>query len=607
MSGVAGPVDEPVVTVVVIVYNDAARLPTAIRSVLDQSLRGVEIVVVDDASTDGSARVARRIAARHPDRVRVIELERNSGGCSTPRNTGIENALGAYVMFLDSDDTIERHACALLYARARETGADFVSGRCVRVQVDDSGSESQWCPKLFEEPGVYDAVRDDPDLLNDTLSTNKMYRRDFLDRVSLRFAEGVHYEDLLFSAQAYLEAGRIATIPDRVYNWTIVRRNTKKSITGRRAELQNFIDRVEVHRRVDQFLLSRGAWDLKAHKDAKFINHDLQLYVSDLRLRGAEYRREFLAVAQRYLAELDPSAFEECKPVHGIMAYLLLVGDTERAIVASDFAGRKGRRGRLLTDLVREDGRVYWCGEYLDTDLGRAQLDVTDLGLHHVPLEEIELGNELRLMALTDGRVHLAGEVVNPLGRIGERGLTGALELFDMRHRHRNVRIPVDVCHGPKRIAWSIDADVTGLVRPFGIIDPSWGLRLWLDSGDQRIATRVTADRQYAGAELPARPRIGRGVGDHFETRLTEGGLLGLRVVARGMVSRTTTGVGRRVVGTRTGRRLFTGIVAAERRLMALLRPSRGGTPPTPRAERSAPDVPARAEPHGAATSTVRL
>lgn len=148
-------------------------------------------------------------------------------------------------------------------------------------------------------------------------------------------------------------------------------------------------------------LLERGDTDLRLHKDVTFVDHDLQLYVSDLRTRGAEYRRRVLAVAGTYLAELDPAAFEECKPLHGIMAFFLLRGDAGSAIGASDFAGRKGRRGRLLTDLVERDGRVYWCADQLDTELGRAQLDVTELGLTDVSLAEVELGNEVRFMAVT--------------------------------------------------------------------------------------------------------------------------------------------------------------------------------------------------------------
>lgn len=74
----------PDVSVIVIVYNDADRLPAAVRSVLAQTLHAVEVVIVDDHSTDGSHETARRLAAADPDRVRVCRLPANSGGCSAP-------------------------------------------------------------------------------------------------------------------------------------------------------------------------------------------------------------------------------------------------------------------------------------------------------------------------------------------------------------------------------------------------------------------------------------------------------------------------------------------------------------------------------------------
>ncbi|MYR61075.1 glycosyltransferase, partial [Streptomyces sp. SID625] len=108
MSSVA---PEPDVSVVVIVYNDEERLSTAVGSVLEQTLRNVEVIIADDCSTDGSFAVAQALAAAHPGKVRAIRLPENSGGCGEPRNQGVKAARGRYVMFLDSDDTLERNAC----------------------------------------------------------------------------------------------------------------------------------------------------------------------------------------------------------------------------------------------------------------------------------------------------------------------------------------------------------------------------------------------------------------------------------------------------------------------------------------------------------------
>ena len=115
---VPGPPPAPDVSVVVIGYNDRANLPNAVRSVLDQTLRNLEVIVVDDCSTDGSGEVAEELAREDP-RITVVRLPENSGGCSRPRNAGLDLARAPFVMFLDSDDVYERHALQEPAARGR--------------------------------------------------------------------------------------------------------------------------------------------------------------------------------------------------------------------------------------------------------------------------------------------------------------------------------------------------------------------------------------------------------------------------------------------------------------------------------------------------------
>src|SRR5690349_19049417 len=100
----------PAVSVVVICFNDARHLATAVRSATAQTLRELEILVVDDGSDDETPAVAAGLAAADA-RVRYHRLDTNSGGCSRPRNVGMSLATGDYVTFLDSDDVLPRPAC----------------------------------------------------------------------------------------------------------------------------------------------------------------------------------------------------------------------------------------------------------------------------------------------------------------------------------------------------------------------------------------------------------------------------------------------------------------------------------------------------------------
>ncbi|MFE9686158.1 CDP-glycerol glycerophosphotransferase family protein [Streptomyces sp. NPDC006285] len=527
----------PAVSVVVIVYNDEARLATAVESVLGQTLRSVEVVIVDDRSTDGSYDVAQGLAARHPGRVSAHRLDENSGGCGAPRNHGIRQARGTYVLFLDSDDVLERNACRNMLEAAETTGADLVSGLCVRVHVDSRvRKEVKWYPWLYTRTRTLDSVSELPDLLVfDTLSTNKCYRREFLIEQGLEFPVGIHYEDLLFSAQAYAAARRITLIPNRVYDWNVVDRAATKSISNRRAEIANFAHRMEIHRRVDRLLADRGLAELKFCKDVKFLKHDLVLHLRDLPFRDASYREEFAGIARAYLESIDRAAFDEVEPIHAICAYLLRESDWDNLLPAVDTLTN---RDKISAPLVERDGRVYWCAQHLDGALGRQVLDVTALGHHLKTVDRMFLRNVLTRYEEDAGTVRLAGRIVNPLGVVppGAR-LTGELEFAARRKgvRFQTFRFPVRTLrHEGESIAWETSAGLARGLRPLGVVDAVWDVRLRLYVDGVRTTTRITAcEPGLAVGRTPVRPRLTRLVADRIAPEVSARGHLSFRVLTR--------------------------------------------------------------------------
>ncbi|CAM5438458.1 hypothetical protein SAVIM338S_02597 [Streptomyces avidinii] len=540
----------PDVSVVVIVYNDAERLPTAVQSVLDQTLHGVEVVIVDDCSKDRSFAVAQELEAAHPGRVRAFRLPENSGGCGAPRNHGIKQATGAYLMFLDSDDVLERNACRNMLDAAERTGSDLVSGMCVRVHLDNRwGKTTEWYPWIYSRTRTLESITEYPDLLvYDTLSTNKCYRRAFLLEQGLEFPVGIHYEDLLFSAQAYVAASRITLIPNHVYFWNVIEKAAAKSISNRRHEIENFVHRMEIHRRVDELLATKGHAEIKSAKDAKFLKHDLVLHLRDLPLLGDAYRQEFARLANGYLAGIDPAAYDNVTNLQAICAYLLGKEDWDNLLPAADAMTNKGR---LTSPLAERDGRIYWCARHIDDPAdteARRILDVTDQGFRTAPLGSLALGNRLTSYA-DDGRgtVTLAGSIVNPLGRIQpETELKATLEFRARRQIGvRSFSFPVaTVRHAGDTIEWNATADIARTVRPFGIIDAVWDVTLKLTAGRDRLTTRVSVggvDLEKA-ARLRVRPRLTRLVSDRFEPEVTKKGNLSYVLTAEGAAAvRTQT------------------------------------------------------------------
>ncbi len=513
---VPGP---PEVTVVVIGYNDRANLPRAIGSVLDQTLRHVEVIVVDDASTDGSADVAEAIAENDP-RVRVVRLPENSGGCSRPRNTGLDQARAPYVMFLDSDDRYERHACKNLLLTAERTGADVVAGQVVRV-YDTKRKETRWIRRLYARRAVYRGIRENPEMFFDPLSTNKLYRRDFLDGHRIRFPEGVHYEDSLFSTKVYVHAGVIAVVPNVVYYWHVVQEEGEElSITQRRDEIGNFRDRIAVHRMMDDFLRESGSADLKMYKDFKFVRHDLKLYLSDLPHRDDAYQGEFMKMAADYLSTVSDEALAMCYPVERVCVFMIRRLDVAQTLKAVDYL----KFGFKLSTMLHErDGRVYWTDAYLDTPEGRATLDVTDMGLHRLPFARLPLQNEIVAVEPRRGGLRIEGTVLNQLGRIPpDADLALWVSTANRGESERRRTRVIDARHEGDRIHYRVDLELAHVIGPLDQAVPVWDIRLEVQWQGKTARAPFSIDPTLVnGLRLPYRGRLrrlGRGAVEPYVT-----------------------------------------------------------------------------------------
>jgi CDP-glycerol glycerophosphotransferase len=470
----------PDVAVVLIGYNDAERLPTAVASVLDQTLSNLELIIVDDASTDTMGEVAQQLAAQSP-KISYVRLDTNSGGCSRPRNVGIEHVTAPHVMFLDSDDVLERHACKNLLLAVERTGADFASGRCVRVDMD-SNVERPWLRRLYDEGHVWEGIRENPDLMSDTLCTNKLYRISFLNEHGIRFPEGLHYEDLAFTAEAYCSAKRIAIIPELVYRWQIYTSHTQVSIHRQRDNIRNFRDRLAIHRLIDDFLQREGLDEMKAMTDNRFLRVELRMYAADLADRAPAYQERWIRLTNDYLRGIDEDRILNQGRTVRLTTYLIRHGDLALSIEAAKlWAYRK-----VTVPLVERDGRVYFSDRYLDDPHGRQALDVTWLHAHDASFGELPLYATVAEVHPSGSTITLRGSILNQLGRVPyDDGLTATLRMRRSQMRPgQAIHVPVTIS-GPDGdwLHWEATVDVSALPRGRHP-RPSWfaNLRLmWKD------------------------------------------------------------------------------------------------------------------------------
>ncbi|MET9829696.1 glycosyltransferase family 2 protein [Streptomyces sp. NPDC006385] len=380
------------VTVTVIVYNDAERLPRAVESVRRQTHANIEIIISDDHSTDETPRVASELASQDP-RVQHLRLPENSGGCSAPRNRALEIARAPYVMFLDSDDELTKDAVELLLAAHREREIDFAMGAVVRVR-EDSGRRTKWMPHLVAERRTVLGIESEPRLLFEHLSTSKMYARAFLDRHDLRFPEGIHYEDQLFTAQAYCLAKEFTIIPEPVYRWHIApyADTEAASISNQRHKLDNVRDRVHVQRLIDDFLVESGHGALREDKDYKFLKHDFRMYAGDLPYREDDWLASFADIMIPYLETLSPAAYARLPRTERVVLQLVRERRFPEARVAARGLGRAVAPRQVTPDT---DGHTYWGDGIPATDWARRELELSDLELDTRPFRSAQFRHEI--------------------------------------------------------------------------------------------------------------------------------------------------------------------------------------------------------------------
>jgi glycosyltransferase involved in cell wall biosynthesis len=221
---------------VVPAYDVAAYLPACLDSLLAQTHRNLDVVVVDDGSPDESGAIADEYAARDP-RVQVVHIDnRGLGGA---RNEGLRHARGDLIGFADSDDVVPPGACAALVAQLRRTGADMVTGDVARLERGEV-KRIRWMKRLHQDRSAV-VIEQQPELLGDVFAWNKLFRRDFWEAAGLSWPERIRYEDQPAMTEAYVKARRIGVVPDVVYHWRV--REDGTSITQQRASVSDLEDR----------------------------------------------------------------------------------------------------------------------------------------------------------------------------------------------------------------------------------------------------------------------------------------------------------------------------------------------------------------------------
>lgn len=287
---------EGLLSVIVTAYNIEAYIERGVRSVCGQTYRNLEIIVVDDGSTDQTGEICDRLAQNDP---RVLVIHKENEGPAQARNVGTARAHGNYIGYVDGDDWIDADMYERMLSALVDQKADLAVCRYRQVACDHTIDGSRERAVLFEEQEaltVYVEEREEFQIQN--AAWNKLYRREILEAVS--FPAGKWYEDIMFATQALARAKRCIYLDTALYNYIIDREG---SIMNRRINPRTFTDQIPAYHEKTAFLQELGREDLALTHDYFFYKR-LLLFYGDLRRakkRQPEKREETAA----YLKELE--------------------------------------------------------------------------------------------------------------------------------------------------------------------------------------------------------------------------------------------------------------------------------------------------------------
>ncbi len=248
---------QELITVMVPVYNVQGYLPQCIESIINQTYSNLEILLIDDGSTDECPKICDKFALED-ERIRVVH--RQNGGRSVARNTALEQAKGEYLLFVDGDDWIDSDCVEVLYSHIKKENAQLALGRYRSVYTDKivDGSTNELMVLRGEEPLEF-YVRGKGAYQNTNSVCVKLYSRELL--LDIRFEEGKYFEDVMFVTRVFSKCTSCVYLDTALYNYNIA---TPTSITFAGVTDLTFRDEIPCFYEKEEFLKQRGREDLAA-------------------------------------------------------------------------------------------------------------------------------------------------------------------------------------------------------------------------------------------------------------------------------------------------------------------------------------------------------
>ena len=290
----------PILSVVVPFYGVEDYLLECLESIQSQTLRDMQVVLVDDGSPDNSIEIAERVAAND---ARFQVIRQKNAGLGPARNTGFEHAVGTYLTFVDSDDIVPHRAFQSMVDSLERTGSSFAVGNARRFSRT-SGVRQSWA---HARPCARDAVAthilERPVLAYDRMVWNKVYRRDFYTDHAYAFPP-IKYEDWPVTMRAHLDALTVDVLKTPTYYWR--ERESGDSITQQVFKYDNLLDRVVSAEMVFDVLDRQASSAVRSMAHRHLMEIDMVAVAQAFAVAHDDDVERLLALSKRFVDRLEP-------------------------------------------------------------------------------------------------------------------------------------------------------------------------------------------------------------------------------------------------------------------------------------------------------------
>jgi len=283
---------KPKVSVIIPCYNSEKHLQKAVDSVFKQSLESIEIILVDDGSTDKTPALLQQLKMEDL-RVEVITHPKNMG-LGAARNSGMEKAAGEYLFFLDSDDYIHPNTFEVLYEKAKEENLDILQARFILHQND----KQEVYPKdlIPFSQAISGTEYYNQGVFIEPKACGKLWKTNFVKENNLKFSTG-YYEDMLMVFEAFVRARRVNNSLFPAYHY--VRRND--SITGQKTSLKHIADYKNMLINLQSVFMQEKLIDKSSSFPASFLLYLVELCYMSHQLKDKEILKDSKTFVQKMI------------------------------------------------------------------------------------------------------------------------------------------------------------------------------------------------------------------------------------------------------------------------------------------------------------------